>query len=148
LQPRHLCRELCRNPPFWCSQQGLPSHSLRFHAHVAVPLQHATADVTSNRHDGRIRCAALRKLGDSAVPEIVEPKTGQPRFLRQSPPSRPPAFDVGRRVKRCDVVADNFLAAECELWERKPQRCNATARQGRRTLLCDAAAPEPKSPHR
>ena len=72
---------------FGACGKGFHRVALRFHANVAVPLQHPSADVTRNCHDGRIRCAALRKLGDSAVPEIVEPETRQPRFLCQSPPS-------------------------------------------------------------
>ena len=31
--------------------ESFHSGALGFHAHVAVPLQHATADVTGNRHD-------------------------------------------------------------------------------------------------
>jgi hypothetical protein len=31
--------------------KGFHRYPLRFHPHVAVPLQHATADVSSNRHD-------------------------------------------------------------------------------------------------
>jgi len=50
---------------------------------VAVPLQHPSADVTRNRHDGRIRCAALRKLSDSAVPKIVKPEAGYPALQKR-----------------------------------------------------------------
>src|SRR5271167_1838406 len=67
--------------------KGFHCIALRFHTHVAVPLQHAPADVTSNRHDGRIRGAALCKLSDSAMPEIVEAEAWQSSFLRQSSPS-------------------------------------------------------------
>src|ERR1700692_393031 len=48
------------------------------------------------------------------MPEIVEPETGQPCFLRQGPPSRPPAIDVLCRVKPRDVVIHHFLPTESE----------------------------------
>ena len=32
--------------------KGFHRCPFRFHAHMAVPLQHATADVSGNRHDG------------------------------------------------------------------------------------------------
>src|ERR1022692_5102578 len=79
-----VCVITCR---FGACGKGFHRVALRFHPNVTLPLQHPSADVPRNRHDGRIRCATLRKLGDSAVPEIVEPETRQPRFLCQSPPS-------------------------------------------------------------
>jgi hypothetical protein len=45
----------------------------------------------------------------------VESETRQARLLRQSPPSRPPAFHVPRRVKAGDAVVNHLLAAEGEL---------------------------------
>ena len=111
--------------------------ALRFHPNVAVSLQHPSADVTRNCHDGRIGCATLRKLGDSAVPEIVKPETRQPRFLCQSPPSRSPAFDVRSRVERSDGVADDSLAAECELGHKS--REDVMRRFDRGERLCSAA---------
>src|SRR5271166_1011873 len=52
--------------------EGFKRIALGFHAHVAISLQHATADVTGNRHDGRVRSPVLRKLRNRAMPEIVE----------------------------------------------------------------------------
>ena len=49
------------------------------------------------------------------MPQIVEPETGQARFLRQRPPSGPPTLHVPGRVKARDVVVDHSLAAEREL---------------------------------
>jgi len=49
------------------------------------------------------------------MPQIVEPKAGEPRFLRQGPPCRPPAIDVPRGVVPGKVVADNLGVIELEL---------------------------------
>jgi hypothetical protein len=88
VQRLNICVVLCVvTRRFGACSKGFHRFALGFHPHVTVPLQHATADVARDRHDRRIRCAALRKLSDSAMPKIVEPETGQPRFLRQGPPS-------------------------------------------------------------
>jgi len=100
---------------FGAHSKGFHRCPLRFHPHVAVPLQHATAHVSSNRHDRGVRRSVRRKLSDGAVPQIVEPESGQARFLRESSPSRPPALHVPRRVKASNVVIDDPLTAEREL---------------------------------
>jgi hypothetical protein len=71
---------------FGAHSKGFHRCSLRFHPHVAVPLQHPTAHMSGNRHDGGIRRTVLRKLGDSAVPQIVEPEPRQSGLLRQRSP--------------------------------------------------------------
>ena len=88
--------------------------ALGFHADMAIPLQHASADVPGNGHDGRIGCSALGKLGNGAVSEVMETESCQSGFFRQRPPSCPPAFHMPRRVKGGDVVVDYFFAAERE----------------------------------
>jgi hypothetical protein len=108
---------------FGALREGFHRIALGFHAHVAVTLQHATADVTSNRHDRGVRRTALRTLRDGAVPQIVEPEPRQARFLRQRSPCRPPALHVPRRIKASDVVVHYSLAAERELgYERSKQQ--------------------------
>ena len=84
---------------FGAHSKGFHRCPLRFHPHMAVSFQHATANVSGNRHDRGIRRSVLRKLSDGAVPQIVEPETRQSRFLRQCPPGRAPAFHVPRRIK-------------------------------------------------
>ena len=48
--------------------KGFHRCALGFHADVAVPLQHLSADVSGYRHDGRVCRPALCKRGDRAVP--------------------------------------------------------------------------------
>src|ERR1700693_40154 len=68
-----VCVVVCVIPcRFGAYGEGFHRIARRFHPHVAVPLQHPSADVTRNCHDGRIRCAALRKLSDSAMPKILQ----------------------------------------------------------------------------
>ena len=43
---------------------GLQSMALRFHANVAVMLEHLLGNVPSDIHDGLIASAAFRKVGD------------------------------------------------------------------------------------
>jgi hypothetical protein len=97
---REVCVTVCViTGRFGADSKGFHRCPLGFHPYVTVPFQHATADVSGNRHDRRIGCPALGKLGNCAVPKVVEPETGQSRFLRQGPPSRSPAIDVLCRVK-------------------------------------------------
>ncbi len=114
--------------------KGFHRVALRFHADVAVSLQHPSADVPCDCHYCRIGCAALRKLSDRAMPEIVEAETRQARLLCQSSPSRPPALDVGSRVERSDVVVDHLLAAEGEF--RHESRKDVVRRLGGAEGLC------------
>ena len=106
-----VCVVTCRSS---AHSEGFHRVALRFHADVAVSLQHPSADVPCDCHDCRIGCAALRKPSNRAMPEIVEAETRQPRLLCQGAPSRPPAFDVSSRVERCDFVVDDLLAAKRE----------------------------------
>ena len=73
------------------------------------------------------------------MPQIVEPETRQARFLRQCPPSCPPAFHVPRRVKAGDVVVRSLFAAECELGNEG--RKDVMRRFDRAEGLCSAAQP-------
>jgi hypothetical protein len=72
---------------FGACGEGFHCIALGFHPNVAVSLKHPSADMSRNRHDGGIGCAAFGKLGYGAMPEIVESESGQPRFLRQGAPS-------------------------------------------------------------
>jgi hypothetical protein len=49
------------------------------------------------------------------MPKIVEPETGQARFLGQCSPSRAPAIQVPRRIEARNVVGDHLPTAEGEL---------------------------------
>jgi hypothetical protein len=55
LQRCHLCRSLCRNPPFWRLRQGFPSRCARLpYAHGCIAPT-CEADVTCNCHDCGVR---------------------------------------------------------------------------------------------
>ena len=120
---RTACVMVCViTPHFAAIGEAFHRCALGFHADVTVPLQHLAADVPCNRHDGRVCRPAFCQRRDRAVPKIVEPEALKPRFLRQSPPSGPPAIDVARRVKLGHVVAYYLLSAECELGNEPRQR--------------------------
>ena len=55
LQRCHLCRSLCRNPRSGAYGKGFNRVARGFRTHMAVSLQHATADVTCNCHDCGVR---------------------------------------------------------------------------------------------
>jgi hypothetical protein len=109
----NFCVAVCVVTRRSCAQsEGFHRCPLRFHPHVAVALQHATAHVTSDCHDGRIRYPTLGKLGNRAMPKIVESKSHQPRFLCQGSPSRSPALYGLVGIERSQFIADDLLAAK------------------------------------
>jgi hypothetical protein len=50
---------------------GLQGAALRFHADVAVVLEHLLGNVPSDVHDGLIACAAFGEVGNQRVPVVV-----------------------------------------------------------------------------
>lgn len=64
----------------------------RFHANVAVVLEHLFRDMAGDVHDGLIASAALGQLGDEGVPVVVPPSlyAGLRRLL--SWPVQPPGI--------------------------------------------------------
>ena len=73
------------------------------------------------------------------MPQVVEPEPRQARFLRQRPPSRPPAFHVSRRVKAGDVIIHHSLAVEGELGNKGSK--DIVRRFNRAKALCSSAQP-------
>ncbi len=57
----------------------------------------------------------VRKQGDGAVPQIMETETRKPAFFLRVRQADLQLFDVRSRVESSDGVADDSLAAECEL---------------------------------
>ncbi len=78
---------------------GLQSTALRFHADVAVVLEHLLGNVSGDVHDGLIARAAFRKIGDERVPVIV-PAAFHLGVRAHIVPCRLEGGDRARRVTR------------------------------------------------
>jgi len=69
-------------------RKGFHCCALRFHPHVTVAFQHATADVSGNRHDRRVRRSVLRKLSffeiDDAKIGSMQAGIGNQEVIRAS----------------------------------------------------------------
>ncbi len=142
------CHRLCHNPSFCCYWRGF---SWR---HALPPCGRASnapacdgLNVPGDGHDRRVRRAALCKLCDGTMPQIVEPETGKSCFLRQRAPCGSPALYVSRGVKACDIVANDLAAAKSELRNEGREDIMRWFYGAEGSPPASAAVPEPKAQH-